>query len=70
MTADLVADAMDAARTSALVAIKGVPPENRAEVIRATGSMFKREGPLALIFRVPGIRRKELSGREPMDGDE
>jgi len=48
-----------------MVAIKGVPPENRAEVIRATGTMFKHEWPLALI----GIRRKELSGREPVDGD-
>jgi hypothetical protein len=48
------------------MAIKGVPPEDRAEVIRATGCLFKHEGPLALI----GIRRKELPGKGPMDSDE
>jgi hypothetical protein len=53
-----------------LVSIKDVPAEHRAEVIRATGSLFKHEGPLALIYKIPGNRRKELSGKEPMDGDE
>ena len=48
------------------IVIKGVPPEERAAVIRATASVFRHEGPLALM----GVRRKELSGRGPMDSDE
>jgi hypothetical protein len=49
------------------MAIKDVPPENRAQVIEATSTMFKH-GPL--VNRIPGIRGRELSGKAPMDGDE
>jgi hypothetical protein len=47
-------------------AIKGVPPEKRAEIIRALGTMYRHD-PRALI---PGIRRKELSGKDPDDSGE